>query len=69
MSRYQSIRLPVSFAMLAMAFVASSVAAAPPDWVMRQGSIDWALTQQQPDDQQRSHPVILRRNRRSSGAA
>lgn len=45
MRRYQSIMLPAIITMLAMVFLASSVGATPPDWMMRQGSIGWALTQ------------------------
>jgi len=37
--------LPAIITMLAAVFLASSVGATPPDWMMRQGSIGWALAQ------------------------
>lgn len=45
MRRYQTTMLLAIITMLAMVFLASSVGATPPDWMMRQGSIGWALTQ------------------------
>lgn len=45
MRRYKTTVLLAIITMLAMVFLASSVGATPPDWMMRQGSIGWALTQ------------------------
>lgn len=45
MRRYQTTMLPAIITMLAAVFLASSAGATPPDWMMRQGSIGWALIQ------------------------
>jgi len=45
MRRYQTTMLLAIITTLAAVFLASSAGATPPDWMMRQGSIGWALTQ------------------------